>query len=93
MDGFFNRQLIPLQCRGDQLPQSGEEIRAHARMKAISIYAANRKKTEFRSGAKRHQGARADFIGFAAEQKIALCVADLAATRIMPFQKRVKRLY
>ena len=83
--------LIALQRSCDQVPDTRQEIDAHARVKTVRIGAADGEEADFALVAKRHERHRTDFVGVVVKQEVALGVAHLAASRPLTVEKRVER--
>src|SRR5580658_10567683 len=75
----------------DQIAKAGEELGAHARMKAIPIGTAECEQTDGAFLPQRHERDRADVVGIGAEQKITLRVASLSATGLAACEQRLER--
>ena len=75
----------------DQLAHARQEFRAHARMEAVTIDAAERQQPRRRIARQRDQRYRADVDGVTAEQELLLTVPDLTAARFRCYRTAPSR--
>ena len=86
-----HRQTLPAPCiqgDADNLTETFEKVRLHARVKAIRIVAANGQHAGSRFFTQRDQRDRPDLYGVFREQEIQLCIPGLATTGCGLLQKR-----